>query len=255
MTYTKTSNYQLRKPDVGNDFDAWGGRLNDNFDDIDDLIYRNRRRTLDIHLPEALVSTDYQFFGNYEEVDNSVTLSAVPYSLNVGAHRIVFDVTSGTGTIEISGTSLHQNTLNESVSDTENVVVTSTGLHATKKTWTGTLDIVCSAGCDVNIYIYSGFSLDKSVKITKMILKGKCSQANNLLNLDFDLFTFTGNQVTITTEQIDIDENYGSGSLFYWHKELSIIKTILKQETEFILKLHTDFPASWKNIYLSLLWE
>ena len=253
MSYTETSYYKFQKPTRGDDWGNWGKRLNDNWEKLDEELYKMARKTIDAHIP--LLAADVDILGQHTKIGDGISLSAVPVVLKLGASRLLFEVISGSGTIELAGNSMSQNTLTV-LPSTEDVPVESGKIFITNRTWTEEVSIVCSSGCVANIYVYSGFSLDKIVKLNKIILKGKCNQANNKLDVTVKVFDISGKEVTITANNtMNISKDFSTGIYYFWHKELSFVKELIKNQTELVVGLHTDFPGTWENIFMSLCWE
>ena len=253
MSYAETSYYKFKKPTPGNDWGNWGKRINDNFDLVDETLYKMIRKTTEIQVP--LLGADMNLFGEYTKIGTAVSLSAAPVVAKIGASKLIFDIVSGVGKIEIAGNVMAQNTLTV-LPSTEDVTIEAGKKFVTKKTWTEEASLVCSTGCVADIYVYSGFSLDKIVKINKIILKGKCNQANNKLDVGIKTFDISGNEITLTeNDSMNIDKDFVSGIYYYWHKELSFVKELIKNQTELVLSLHSDFPGTWENIFMSLCWE
>jgi hypothetical protein len=253
MGYSETLNYDLKKPIINNDWGNWGGRLNENFDELDRLIYLCSRKLIKESVSGL---SDKRFFGEYYETLNGVTLSAAPTDLYIGSNKLLFEVTSvGSSEIDIAGTSMSQNTLNETTSDTEKIIFNSAGFYVSKKYWTKDITVASTPGCTCNVYLYKGFTLDKNYKMVKIILDGTCNNTTNNLDIDIKHFVIEGNEVTIdTVSSLSIDETFPSGSYFYWHKELSIQKDLILNSEEMVVLANTSVSGSW-DLNLSLYLE
>ena len=253
MSFSLTEFFGLRKPKVGNDWGKWGDNLNYSLDKIDEELYYISRKFYSISLPSF---SNQQILGFYKELYNAITLSATPVDAIVGSSKLVFEVTAGgPGTIIVSGKELKQNSLN-TVNTQEEIGFEGAGLFISKKTWTEELQVVCSEGCTVNIYAYSGFSLDKKMKLNKILFKGKCTDLINQIDIKAKFFSIDYNSVVIAEETgLSVDKTFGSGSEFYWHKELSISKELLSGIDELVLDVSSPSPSSWKDILIILSWE
>ena len=255
MTYSVTLNYGFKKPTLFNDWGQWGYRLNENWDQVDALLNDNFRRTLDVHIPTF--TTEYNVFGEYKQLASGVTIDATPTSIYIGGAKVIIEVTAGTGTITLSGTKMSQNTLTE-VADTEEIQVDENAKYISQEYWTGQLDITCDATLTADIYVYSGFSLDKNFKIAKITIKGVCNNDNNDLDAELIIFDILGKKVTTEVfDKLSINKTYAPGPYvhYYWHRELSVLRDIIRNNREFIFSLKTANSGSWNNLLLTLYLE
>jgi len=253
MSYDETIYYKLKKPRVGNDYGLWGGNLNDTIDDIDDILYRSNRKNFNLFLP-SLVAGDY--FGDFYKIANAQLLTSTPITISLGASKLIFEVTEA-GAITIEGKSLKQNTLN-AITDSEEIAFSEAGYFISNKHWTEDIEITSSGAGDitVNIYTYKGFSLDKTIKLNKIIFTGICDILNNQIDPDLLIFSYIGNKINIETiTDLRIDKLQSSGSRFLWNKEFSISKDILRDKYEFLVRLDSPSLSSWSNVYFGLNWE
>ena len=88
-----------------------------------------------------------------------------------------------------------------------------------------------------------------------MIFRGKCNNVNNYLLLELSLFNIDYNNVSIEPVYMEMNKIFGSGNKFFWHQELSLIKSIIKGEKEFVLKASTTVPGSWNNVSINICLE
>lgn len=250
MTYSETLNYKYRKPKVGNDWSNWGANLNYNFDTIDSTVHGLSKRTVDFYYP----TFSSLRFGEYELLNLApLTLSASLTAVNVGAHRVVVEILSGGPAIlKINGTKLNQNTLVETIEE-ELIDFDSPALIISRYTWIREIELTCDAGCSCNVYAYSGFSLDKPIKVTKIVFRGLCSTSDNEINLDVQSFNINHNEFSLDPViSLSVDESYGSGNKFIWHKELSINKCLEKGKHELIVRGDSVVPGSWNNVLITI---
>ena len=77
MSYSETSNYNLRLPKIGNDRGAWGNNLNYNFEQLDTQVYKASRKLVSCFIPSLLGSTF--IYSHYKELFVG-TLSSVSYT-------------------------------------------------------------------------------------------------------------------------------------------------------------------------------
>ena len=253
MSYDQTDIYQFRKPHIGNDWGFWGTNLNYNWDSVDSILDAQKRKVITYNLRELDAAT--QALGQYYKIGDDISLDVAPTTISVGTSRLILDVTSGTAALTVSGTALQQNTLNET-SVTEQFGIESGNKYSTNNFFTKDVDLSCDSPCVADIYTFAGFSLDKNVKTTKIILKAVCTDVDNQLTLNVLYFDITGHLATIETfDDLDISHTFTSGSYFFWQRELSLIRDLIRNEKEIIITLQSSNPGTWKDLEVILYIE
>ena len=154
----------------------------------------------------------------------------------------------GDAILTITGTELKQNTLNE-VAAEEDIAVSGPGLYITSKTWTGETSIVSDGSCTADILYYSGFSLDKTAKLNKIIIKGKCSELVNQLDIKAKVFAIDYQTLSVSENSaLSIDKTFTAPvGEYYWHKEFSVGTELIKGVTELVLEIGSPSPVSWNS--------
>lgn len=251
MSYKKTNYYKLRKPKVGDDFGQWGVNMNINMDIIDNTIHVANRKSFDLNVgvPENGI-----YLGDYSGILTGASITSTPInSGKFGTSRLIFDVDAEC-VITVAGTSVKQNTLNEA-SDVEQIVCYEPGSHVSQKYWTGDLSISSDVPITSDVYTYGGFSLDKQLILTKMILRAVTNTAPNDLSAKLIIFGESGNKLDVIEHEIQAVVSAPSTYRVSWVRELSINEPILRNVREFVVKLNSSAPALWSNVFITLSWE